>query len=240
MVKAGGGGFSILNEESKILKKKEKEAEREQKRQEVLAAALQAPKVSNWGDVSDDDEELDHLFKPVEDKDLSDSEKGDDSDEEAEPQRGSGGYAQPASDGADRGAPVAKANTKAKGKENKDKAEEDLDAVLKEFGVELPDEEKKESSKKSKKKKKEAQEGEDQAAAPVAKEAARSNADEPADEPAPVEDPEAQKAALDALKKKAAKGKTSSKGTSAQALAAAEAKKKPSAKKKQDKSSYDR
>lgn len=257
-----GGGFSVLNEESKILKKKQKEEEREKQRQKILEEAASAPKIGNWGDLSDEDEELDQLFKPVEDEDLTDSEA-----EDGESPR----HAAVSSDAPTAGSrsedtkvseedTMVKGKAKGKAKETKPAAgDEDLDAVLAEFGVEIKDEDSSKASKK-KKKNKEEKAAEEQVREPEVKavanggyakgkvpevkkaEAPKEEAPE-AETAAPAQTEEELQAAREALKKKAAAAKSSSKKGNPQALAAAEAKKaaeKAAKAKKKDRSSYDR
>lgn len=245
---AGGnkGGFSVLNEESKILKKKQKEEERERQRQKILEEAASAPKIGNWGDLSDEDEELDQLFKPVGDEDLTDSDaeiEDGDSPRHAAVSSDAPTAGSPSEDTESR--PTAKA--KGKAKDQKPGGDEDLDAVLAEFGVEIKEESK---SSKKKKNKKEEKASEDQAIAQEDKsskgKAEAKNAEAPKQpivEEEPKQTAEEVEAAREALKKKAAAGKTSSKKGNPQALAAAEAKKaaeKAAKAKKKDKSSYDR
>lgn len=249
-----GGGFSVLSEESKILKKKQKEEERERQRQKILEEAASAAKLGNWGDLSDEDEELDQLFKPVGDEDLTDSE--DECQNAASPRPASVLSDAPTagSPSEDTGSmPARKGKAKAKGKETKP-ADEDLDAVLAEFGVEI-----KEESKTSKKKKKnkeekasEEQVREQEAKAssadakckPEAKKADVPKQEQPKAEAAELEQTEEDlKTARDALKKKAVAGKSSGNKGNPQALAAAEAKKaaeKAAKAKKKDKSGYGR
>lgn len=145
-------GFAILNSESKILRRAEKQAERKEKLKEKVKEVNSAPKISNWADASDSDErEMHELQRPV-----SDSESEASScDSDIGPLHKSGADSPKA---APSSAPVPvkekPVSKKAEKKNQKPIVEEDMDAVLKEFGLEISEEPAPPTNSKSKKKKK--------------------------------------------------------------------------------------
>jgi hypothetical protein len=249
--------FQVLSEEKKILRRKEKEAERQKKIQEKLDQVQSGPGVSSWADASDDDD--DELCRPVSD---SESEASDDSDAGKVPSPKASREVQDAN-----AKPADKSTAKSKKKQekqpNKPAEEEDLDSVLKDFGIDLGAQETQESTSSRRRKKKENKENKEveeestanaggypaestqKAKAGAPKPAASETIAEPDGDNEEAElDPAARQAAREALKKKQAqKGKTgkSSAATDAAKCAVAEAKKKADGKKKKpDKSMYDR
>jgi len=156
--------FKVLNDEHKILRRKEKEVERQAKIQEKLSQA-QTPNVGSWADASDEDEEDEKLFRPVSDSESSASE--DDSKPNtpsASPKQKPRGKGYPeggepvpelkaeaaAVNGkkADIKKPAETPEIKAKSKKDRKaekapvKEEEDLDAILADLGLpitEVPD-----------------------------------------------------------------------------------------------------
>jgi len=260
--------FAVLQEESKILRRKEKEAERQQKIQEKMSQVASQPSVGNWADASDDEED-ERLFRPVSDSESEKSEEEEPADDWDAANEDKPAEREKANENKTTEAAAPKGKSKKKGKADAEKpVEEDLDDLLAEFGVEVA-----EVETTSKKKKKKAAEAVGDAAPADAvngkpkpggaelgeaekrsaktkidsekkadREAARSPSPE-AEELAGAEDatPVSREAALEALKKKqAAKGKKGS-STSAVKLAAAEAKARSAGKKpKPDKSMYDR
>lgn len=230
------------------MKKKQKEAEREVKRQQIIEAEKDAPPMKNWGDASSDDEEQDKVFKPVADEDISDSDK---SDEDVDTNQKSSVVDTVETNGStmkDVSLASDQKETKAKGAKDKAKGkvineEEDLDAVLAEFGVAVADVDEKASRTKKKNDKKETEQQEADAPNTAAASTAPAKTKKEKKQEEPQEkkqeepqgndatecmDEEAKKKALENLKKKAASKGSSKKGsqTSAQACAAAEAKKK--------------
>jgi len=251
--------FALLNEEKKILRRKEKELERQQKINEIKAQPVPVHQ-GKWADASDD-EEL-NIKAPISDSDT-------DSEHEAEiteappvqdwEQRETNGAKVPEKDQA---APSGGKNKKEAKKPVKPD-DEDLDAILGELGIDLPQESQggASSSKKNRKKKdKEAENGEgegtggypDAAKEEKAEKAKQAKAKEDEKKASKekengdngdekVLDEAAKQAALEALKKKkAAAGKKGAPSDAVKA-AAAEAKKRAEQKKtKKDKSMYDR
>lgn len=246
--------FALLNEEKKILRRKEKELERQQKINEIKAAPVPVH-MGKWADASDDE-------------DLNVRASISDSETESEP--ADAPEAAPVQDWEQRETNGTKADTKEQaapsGGKNKKEAkkpvkpdDEDLDAILGELGIDLPQESQggASSSKKNRKKKdKEAETGEptggypdaakEEKAKPAkAKEEEKKTSKEKEENgdngEEKVLDEVAKQAALEALKKKkAAAGKKAAPSDAVKA-AAAEAKKRAEQKKtKKDKSMYDR
>lgn len=252
-----------MNEEKKILRRKEKELERQQKINEIKAQPVPVHQ-GKWADASDD-EEL-NMKAPISDSDT-------DSEHEAEiteappvqdwEQRETNGAKVPEKDQA---APSGGKNKKEAKKPVKPD-DEDLDAILGELGIDLPQESQggASSSKKNRKKKdKEAENGEGEEKtggypdaakeekAEKAKQAKakedekkaskeKENGDNGDDGDEKVLDEAAKQAALEALKKKKAAAAKKGAPSDAVKAAAAEAKKRAEQKKtKKDKSMYDR
>lgn len=260
--------FAVLNDEHKIIRRKEKEAERQAKIQEKLSQA-QTPQVGSWADASDEDEEDEKLFRPVSDSESSNSDvESKPNTPTASPKQGAKarpkGESPPDAKLSAKADAAAKPEAKAKASSKKDrkadkavKEEEDLDAILADMGLpiaEVP--ESGASSRRKKKKDKEQATAEDGTKAdkeekPEAKSKAKAKAKaEAAKEEPKVEEtaedaedevtPEAKEAALEAMRKKLGAKKTS-KTSDAAKCAAAEAKKRAANQKtKKDKSGYDR
>lgn len=247
--------FALLNEEKKILRRKEKELERQQKINEIKAAPVPVH-MCKWADASDD-EDL-NVRAPI-------------SDSETESEPADAPEAAPVQDWEQRETNGTKADTKEQaapsGGKNKKEAkkpvkpdDEDLDAILGELGIDLPQESQggASSSKKNRKKKdKEAETGEptsggypdaakeEKAKQAKAKEEEKKTSKEKEENgdngEEKVLDEVAKQAALEALKKKKAAAGKKAVPSDAVKAAAAEAKKRAEQKKtKKDKSMYDR
>ncbi|CAJ1341381.1 unnamed protein product [Effrenium voratum] len=227
--------FAVLNEEKKILRRKEKEAERQQKIKEIKAAPVPIS-VGKWADASDDEE----VPKHVSDSETeSEPEHAEAPVEESWEQRDSA-RPEPA-----QAAPPAK--TKKEPKKQTKPEDEDLDAILGELGIEVPEQGGASASKKNRKKKEKEAEAIAEAGGgyPAKEEKAKAKLkeekekEENGDGEEKVLDEAAKQAALEALKKKKAAGKKAA-PSDAVKLAAAEAKKRAEKKTKKDKSMYDR
>mmetsp|Transcript_70016 Transcript_70016/g.227104 ORF Transcript_70016/g.227104 Transcript_70016/m.227104 type:complete len:214 (+) Transcript_70016:122-763(+) len=156
--------FAVLNDEKKILRRKEKEAERKVKLDEKIKAQS-AEKVGNWADEASDreDEEMQKLQRPVSDSE-SESEHEAENERREDPKDDS---AAKAPDGIGKAKEPPKVEAKPKKEAKKEqppkKKEEDLDDVLAEFGIELnnePDQSSAAAARRRKKKEKEAAQGE--------------------------------------------------------------------------------
>jgi len=252
--------FALLNEEAKIMRRKEKEEERQVKLQERLKEGFAKPVVGNWADASEDEED-EKLFRPVSD---SESEKSDVEDDwEAKAEKKEIEERAESSDKAKSEAPVevVKPDIKmAKKKKPQQSAQaavkdlDDLDDIFAELGVEVKASEEEAVSaaaaRRRKKKEKAAEKEGDENVEPQTATATVSDVvDKPIkaeaqEETAPANPSEeaesARLAALEAMRRKQNASSKNKKATSdSQKYALAEAKKRAS-KKKTDKSAYDR
>lgn len=239
--------FNALADEKKIERRAERNKLREEQMQAKLSLSTDEVKGRNWADVSDDDEDEE---APV----PAHLESSDEEDQPDSPARSpvhphrvpgvpAGGY--PA---AEPKALSKKAKKELERKQAQDQLD-DLDAVLAEFGVDVPQEADAAPAESKRARKKKAKDeangrpdGSPEPAKALTPEPGRSA------EPSEVDaaetagmDEEAKAAALEALKKKAA-AKKGAKAKSATSAAAAEAKKRAAnvAKPKRDKNAFDR
>eukprot|EP00927_Polykrikos_kofoidii_P054544 TRINITY_DN48954_c0_g1_i1.p2 TRINITY_DN48954_c0_g1~~TRINITY_DN48954_c0_g1_i1.p2 ORF type:complete len:260 (-),score=76.63 TRINITY_DN48954_c0_g1_i1:496-1275(-) len=255
--------FKLLGEEQKIIRRKEKEAERQKKIQDHIQQVANAAGVSSWADASDEEEEDAKIFRPVSDSESVSSGSEDDFetkqgniDKDHGCDKGDKSVDTPKKDVDAKVVTKPKKGKKKDAKQPKDPAaEEDLDEVLAEFGIDLGVQQQEKtvesnSSRRRKKKERESPEVNSDVIA-GAKEVAENGkledeqkALEQKDRGCEGEEEQAigeeqRKAALEALKKKQGTKKTST-SSSAAKCALAEAKKKASEKKtKRDKSMYD-
>ncbi|CAJ1341380.1 unnamed protein product [Effrenium voratum] len=129
--------FAVLNEEKKILRRKEKEAERQQKIKEIKAAPVPIS-VGKWADASDDEEVPKHVS---------------DSETESEPEHAEESWEQRDSARPEPAQAAPPAKTKKEPKKQTKPEDEDLDAILGELGIEVPEQGGASASKKNRKKK---------------------------------------------------------------------------------------
>lgn len=245
--------FNALADEKKVQRRAERNRLREEQMQAKLSLSADEVKGRSWADVSDDDEAAD-----AEDAaQLAHLESSDEEDQPDSPARSPvhphrvpavGGKGYPAAEPK----ALSKKAKKEMEKKKNDAQLDDLDAVLAEFGVDVPKEpDAAPADSKRMRKKKAKEDRPDGSPEPATTNGtAKALTPEPgrSAEPSEVDagetagmDEETKAAALEALKKKAA-AKKGAKAKSATSAAAAEAKKRAAnvAKPKRDKNAFDR
>lgn len=248
--------FNVLGEQNKVEKRALRQKLRDEQLKSKLSLSTDEVKGRSWADVSDDDEEDQKDREELAHLDSSGSEDEPDSPARS-PQRSpvnpnrvpAGGYPAAAAPPPLKLEPETKALTKKQKKDLAQKELDDLDAVLAEFGVDVPEDkgapqqagESKRAKKKKAKDEAEANGVANGGRTDKSPEPAKMESGEALDAEQLGQDAESRAAALDALKKKAAAAK-GGKAKSATAAAAAEAKKRAAnvAKPKRDKNAFDR